>query len=340
VLLRKGRGEERVAKIQDSPGIFLFTLSASLTLPEHKQRCEELRKLAYTVLAKEHAYGALDIDFNVCYENTMDGDKSKYDELQAFINRYSELDYPNGLKSALHKCLDVALQAQNFDLQRSLEQELKKLSEETGTTLLWITGYINLISRYHLRSGYTDLIKNTVLDIYQEITQYQLPMTQGQAASLLADIYIQQQDSEEAKRWASVCEEQWDQCIRATSSIGRLQKLRSETLLFSKREHSGSATVQSLCDKYVERDLSNKLYAEAISKLEVMLSFYHTIKMIPLEKRLHCIHSLLDRINTILSSNTFPGSSLVKANIMQQQATSCHLALNGRIVQWRKQSIC
>ena len=63
------------------------------------------------------------------------------------------------------------------------------------------------------------------------------------------------------------------------------------------------------------------MYAEAISKLEVMLSFYHTIKMIPLEKRLHCIHSLLDRINTILSSNTFPGSSLVKANIMQQQAT-------------------
>ena len=296
-------------------------LASMLTLPEHKQRREELRKLAYTVLAKEHAYGALDIDFNACYENIMDGDKSKYDELQAFINRYSELDYPNGLKSALHKCLDVALQAQNFDLQRSLEQELKKLSEETGTTLLWITGYINLISRYHLRSGYTDLIKNTVLDIYQEIAQYQLPMTQGQAASLLTDIYMQQQDSEEAKRWASVCEEQWDQCIEATSSIGRLQKLRSETLLFSKREHSDSATVQSLCDKYVERDLSNKLYAEAISKLEIMLSFYHTIKMIPLEKRLHCIHSLLDRINTILSSNTFPGSSLVKANIMQQQAT-------------------
>jgi hypothetical protein len=32
VLLRKGRGEERVAKIQDSPGIFLFTLSPSLHL--------------------------------------------------------------------------------------------------------------------------------------------------------------------------------------------------------------------------------------------------------------------------------------------------------------------
>jgi hypothetical protein len=30
VLLRKGRGEEKVAKIQDSPGIFLFTLSVSL----------------------------------------------------------------------------------------------------------------------------------------------------------------------------------------------------------------------------------------------------------------------------------------------------------------------
>ena len=30
MLLRKGRGEERVAKIQDSPGMFLFTLSASL----------------------------------------------------------------------------------------------------------------------------------------------------------------------------------------------------------------------------------------------------------------------------------------------------------------------
>jgi hypothetical protein len=30
VLLRKGRGEERVAKIQDSLGMFLFTLSASL----------------------------------------------------------------------------------------------------------------------------------------------------------------------------------------------------------------------------------------------------------------------------------------------------------------------
>jgi CHAT domain-containing protein len=296
-------------------------LASMLTLPEHKQRREELRKLAYTVLAKEHAYGALDIDFNVCYENIMDGDKTKYDELQAFINRYSELDYPNGLKSALHKCLDVALQVQNFDLQQSLEQELKKLSEETGTNLFWITGYINLISRYHLRSGYTDLIKNTVLDIYYEIAQYQLPMTQGQAASLLTDIYIQQQDAEEAKHWASVCEEQWDQCIEATSSIGRLQKLRSKMLLFLKREHNDHATVQSLCDKFVERDLSNKLYSEAISKLEVMLSFYHTIKTIPLEEKLHYVHSLIDRINTILSSNNFPGSSLVKANIMQQQAT-------------------
>ena len=296
-------------------------LASMLTVPEHKQRREELHKQAHTVLANEHAYGALDIEFTGWYEDATSGDKFKYNELQALINRYSGLDYPNGLKSALHKCLDVALQAQNFTLQLSLDQALKRLSEETGTTLLWITGYINLISRYHLRSGYTDLIKNTVLDIYYEIAQYQLPMAQGQAANLLTDIYIQQQDAEEAKLWASVCEEQWNQCIEATSSIGRLQKLRSETLLFSKRECNDDTAVQSLCDNYVERDLSNKLYAEAISKLEVMLFFYHTIKTITLEKRLHCIHSLLDRINTILSSNTFPGSSLVKANIMQQQAT-------------------
>lgn len=101
----------------------------------------------------------------------------------------------------MHKYIDVAIQAQDFDLQRSLEQELKKLSEETGTTLLWIVGYINRVSRYNLRSGFTDLVKDTVLDIYDEIAQYQLPMTQGQAARLLIDIYIQQQDAEEAKRW-------------------------------------------------------------------------------------------------------------------------------------------
>lgn len=68
----------------------------------------------------------------------------------------------------------------------------------------------------------------------------------------------------------------------------------------------------------MERYLSNKLYAERISKLEFMLSFYHAIRMIPVEKRLQCLRSVLDRINTILSSNTFPGSSLVKAKIMQQ----------------------
>jgi hypothetical protein len=134
----------------------------------------------------------------------------------------------------LHKCLDIALLIQNFDLQRSLEQELQKLSEETCTTLLQITGYINLISRYHLRSGYTDLIKNTVLDIYHEIPQDQLPMTQGQAANLLTKIYVEQGDAEETQRWASVCEEQWDECTEATSSMGRQQKLRSEILLFSK----------------------------------------------------------------------------------------------------------
>jgi len=296
-------------------------LASMLALPEHKKRREELRGLAYPVLAKEHAYGALEIDFNTFYEQSMDSDKPKYDELQALINRYAELDYPNGWKSALYKCLDIALPVQNFEIQRILEQKLKKLSEETGTTLLQITGYINLISRYDLRSGYTDLIKNTILEIYHEIAQYQLPMTQGQAASLLTNIYMQQEDAEETQRWASICEEQWDQCTEATSSMGRLQKLRSEMLLFSKVGRSDLATVQSLCDKYVERDLSHKLYAEAISKLEFMLFFYHNTKMIPLEKRLDCLHPLLDRINNVLSLNTFPGSSLVKANIMQQQAT-------------------
>jgi CHAT domain-containing protein len=296
-------------------------LASMLTLPEHKQRREELRRLAYPVLAKEHAYGALEIDFNTCYEQSMDSSKPNYDELQALINRYAELDYPNGSKSALHKCLDISLLIQNFDLQRSLEQELKKLSEETGTTLLQITGYVNLISRYHLRSGYTDLIKNTVLDIYHEISQYQLPMTQGQAANLLTNIYVEQGDAEDAQRWASICEEQWDECTEATSSMGRLQKLRSEILLLSKAESGDLASIQSLCDKYVDRDLSHKLYAEAISKLELMLSFYHTTKRIPLEKRLDCLNSLLNRTNTILSLNTFPGWSLVKANIMQQEAT-------------------
>ena len=303
-----------VAKAQEE-------LASMLKSTEHKQRREALRQQAYVILAKEHAYGALDIDFNVCYETIMDGNKSKYDELLEYIDRYSELDFPNGLKMALYKCLDVARKAQNFDLQRYLEQELKKRSEETGTTLLWITSYINLVWQYHLRSGHTDLLKNTILEIYNEIAQYRLPMVQGQAASILSDVYVEQENAEEANRWALVCEEQWDQCIEATSSMGRLHKLKCETLLISKREHSDYATAQSLCDKYVERDLSNKLYAEAISKLEIMLCFYHTIRTIPLENRLRCIDSQLDRINSIISSNTFPGSSLIKANIMQQQAT-------------------
>jgi CHAT domain-containing protein len=296
-------------------------LASLFTLPEDKLRREDLRELAYPVLVREHAYGSLEIDFSRCYEQSLNSNEPKYDELQALVNRYAALDYPNGLKSALYKCLDIALPIQNFDLQRILEQKLKKLSEETGTTLLQITGYINLVSQYHLRSGNTDLVKNTVLDIYHEISHYELPMSQGQAASLLTDIYLQQEDAEQAQYWASVCEEQWDQCIETTSSIGRLQKLRSETLLFKKTGSTDIGILQSLCDKFVERDLSHALYAEAISKLELMLSFYHTIKMIPLERRLDCLRSLLDRINTILTLNKFPGSSLVRANILQQQAT-------------------
>lgn len=81
------------------------------------------------------------------------------------------------------------------------------------------------------------------------------------------------------------------------------------------------AVVESLCDKYVEQDISNQFYANAVSKLEVMIDVYYNIKTIPLEERLRCIESLLHRINNILSSNTFSGSTLVKANVMQQQAT-------------------
>ena len=296
-------------------------LASMLTLPEQNQRRDELRKLAYPTLVKNHAYEALGIEFSTCYEQSMGSDEPKYEELLVLIKRYAELDYPNGLKSALHKYLDIALKIQNLDLQLRIEQDLEKLSEDTGTTLLRIGGYINRVSRYHLKSGYTDLVKNTVLEAYQEICQYQLPMMQGQAASLLTDIYIQQEEAEEATRWASTCEEQWDQCDEATSSIGRLQKLRSEILLASKLGSSDLTTVQAICDKYVDRDLSNELYAEAISKLELVLMSYHTTKTIPLDRRLDCLRSILDRINTIVSSNTFPGSCLVKAKIMQQQAT-------------------
>ncbi|KAK5746897.1 hypothetical protein LTR17_000528 [Elasticomyces elasticus] len=299
-------------------------LASMLRAPEQKQQGTDLRELAYSALAAEHAYGALELDFQTCWESIMDGESLGDSQLFVLVDRFRKLDCPNALRSVLHKSLDVALRLQDFDLQQSTERELRKLSEDTGTTLFWITGHVTHVSGYHLRSGYRDLVKNTILESYTELTQYRLPMTQGQAAYLLADIYIQQGDARGARHWASVCENEWNQCAEVTSSIGRLQKLRSEILVSSLQEASEAAeaaALQSLCDVHVDRDLSSGLYAEAIQKLEIMLSHYHTNKTASRDTRLQRVQSLISRINLILSENTWTGSSLVKANSLQQQAT-------------------
>jgi hypothetical protein len=55
VLLRKGRGEERVAKVQDSPGMFPFTLSLGLNLGAAPHFAPTLTFLLYIDCPEEEA---------------------------------------------------------------------------------------------------------------------------------------------------------------------------------------------------------------------------------------------------------------------------------------------
>ena len=63
---------------------------------------------------------------------------------RCFDGRVSNLDYPNGLQKWMHKCLNIATEAYNFDLQHSIEEQLRELSRQTGTLCLHLTSYVKI----------------------------------------------------------------------------------------------------------------------------------------------------------------------------------------------------
>ncbi|KAI1610274.1 CHAT domain-containing protein [Exophiala viscosa] len=295
--------------------------------PEHKQHREGLRQSARTIFTQEqHHHGALDADLAEALE---DPTPSCDLDIGRLLQSYEKLDYPNGLKSWLNKLLDVAERLHNCDLQRDLEQTLEDLATKTGTLCLLKVGQVNLIARFHQKTGNDNLIKTALQKLYQDLTNFDLPYTLGHVGFILTDIFIQYRNAPEALKWARICEIHWKACLPATQSMGALQVLRTRIMECESRAGSEYQLVLEFAQQLVDSDLAGGLHEEAAMKLDTIVGLYFTCTTIQPQERNQQIPRLFARIEEMLEMITDRDMRLQKAGLLQRKATF-HMSLGSQ----------
>lgn len=293
-------------------------LAELLPGPELKQRRESLRHSARALLTQDHHHAALDIDFGLALENySVSGEL----DVAILLQSYYKLDYPNGLRSWLHKLLDVATILHNYDLQDSIEKDLEALALETGTLCLAKVLQVNRIARFHQKTGNDDLVKATLQKLYHELSIYDIPFTLGHTGFILTDIFIRYRDGTQALQWAHACDTHWRACPATTQSMGSLQVLRSKILIFETSGDPNYQPIMDFCDGLIDSDLTKGLREEAALKLDTILGMFYTCKAIPRANSTPRIHDCLTRIETVLESITDRDTRMSKAAVLQQKAT-------------------
>lgn len=283
---------------------------------------KELRESAKATFVNEHRFAAFDLDIGEAIDGLQSGDWPKISKL---LEQYEMLDYPNGLKGWLHRLLDTAMTLHNYKLQRDLENELAKLSAITGTDCLTKAQQVTDIARFHQKTGNEDLIKSSLLRLWNDLDNFDTPFTLGHVGFILTDQFIKSNDTVQAAYWAAACDRHWQVCPPETQSMGHFQLLRSRTLSFQKTAFSDYQELQRCYNTLVEFDTTHNLYKQAVTKLGVILDVFFTCKRISRQERVeqteHCMKRITDLLEIIVDNDT----RMQKAGLLQQKATFYHM---------------